>query len=207
MTEALTAELAKISALRVISRQSVMRFKCSDQPLPEIADALNVDAVVEGSVLRSGDRVRITTQLIQAVPERHFWAESYERDLRNVLSLQRDVARTISQEIRIKLTAQEESLLTQSPPVNPEAHDAYLKGLFRWNKRSREGHGKLEYFQQAIEADPDYAPAYAGLAGCYGSFAGCGVRCSPGCLPKGKSGGIESHRARWNCCGPVCRPC
>jgi serine/threonine protein kinase/tetratricopeptide (TPR) repeat protein len=193
MTEALTAELAKISALRVISRQSVMRFKDSDQPLPEIADALNVDAVVEGSVLRSGDRVRITTQLIQAVPERHLWAESYERDLRDVLSLQRDVARTITQEIRIKLTAQEESLLTRAPPVNPEAQDAYLKGLYHWNKRSREGHEKaLEYFQQAIETDPDYAPAYAGLAGCYGTFAGWAYAAPHDAYPKAKAAALKA---------------
>ena len=110
MTEALIANLAKISALRVISRQSVMRFKSTDTPLPEIAEALNVDAIVEGSVLRSGDRIRITTQLIQASPEQHLWAESYERVLPDILTLQREVAHEIAQEIEATLTPRDDML-------------------------------------------------------------------------------------------------
>ena len=113
-----------------------MRYKETDKPLPEIARELNVDAVVEGSVLRSGDRVRITTQLIQAEPDRHLWAESYERDLRDILALQSEVARTITREIQLRLTPHEETLLTSARQVNPDAHEAYLKGIYHWEKRS-----------------------------------------------------------------------
>ncbi len=168
MTEALITELGKISALRVISRQSVMRYKDTDKPVPEIARELNVDAVVEGSVLRDGERVRITTQLIRAMPERHLWAESYERDLSDVLALQGEVARAIAREIKVVVTPAEETRLASARPVNPEAYEAYLKGRYFWNKRTREELMKgLGYFQQAIERDPAFALAYAGLANSY----------------------------------------
>jgi TolB-like protein/DNA-binding winged helix-turn-helix (wHTH) protein/Flp pilus assembly protein TadD len=164
MTEALTTELGKISALRVISRQSVMRYKGTDKPLPEIARELNVDAVVKGSALQEGDRVRISAQLIQAAPERHLWAQSYERDLTQVISLQRDVARAIADEIKITLTLDEEARLASTRPVNPEAYEAYLKGRY-FQKPTEESLKKsIEYFQQAISIDPNYAPAYAKLA-------------------------------------------
>jgi serine/threonine-protein kinase len=168
MTDALIANLAKINDLRVISRQSVIRFKNKDTPLPAIAEALDVDALVEGSVLRSDDRIRITTQLVQANPERHLWAESYERDLQNVLSLQNEVARAIAQEIKVKLTQQEESLLATADTIDPKAYEAYLKGRYHWNKRTEEGMLRaVEYFQQAAETSPKYAQAYAGLADSY----------------------------------------
>jgi TolB-like protein/Flp pilus assembly protein TadD len=163
--DALIFNLAKIGALRVISRQSVMRFKDTDTPIPEIARLLHVDAVVEGSVLRSGGRVRITTQLIQAEPERHIWAESYERDLREVLALQNDVARRIAQEIEITLTSDEVARLSADRPVDPEAYDAYLIGISHWSQFRLEK--ALELMQTSIEKDPDYALAYAWSAFIY----------------------------------------
>src|SRR5712691_2752197 len=169
MTEALITNLAKIGALRVISRTSVMQYRGVRRPLPEIARELNVDAVVEGSVLRSGNRVRITAQLIHAATDQHLWAESYERDLRDVLSLQSEVARAIANEIQIKLTPQDHARLASIRSVDPEAYHLYLKGRFYWNKRTEESLKKgIEYFHQAIDLDPNYALAYAGLADCYG---------------------------------------
>jgi TolB-like protein/predicted Ser/Thr protein kinase len=170
MTEELIADLGQIEALRLISRTSVMRFKGvrSQGGLQEIARQLNTDAIVEGSVMRSGERVRITAQLIEARTDRLLWAHSYERDLRDVLALQDEVARAITDEIEVKVSPQEQARLASARPVDPEAHDAYLKGRFYWNKRTAEGLKKaIEYFQQAIEKTPSYALSYAGLADCY----------------------------------------
>jgi len=165
MTEELITTLAKISALKVISRTSVMQYKGTKKSLPDIARELNVDAIVEGSVLRAGGQVRVTAQLIQASTDQHLWAESYERDLRDILALQSDVARAITEEIKVKVTPQEQARLARARPVNPEAHELYLRGLFFWNMRTEEGLRKsLEYFQQALKLDPGYAPAYAGMA-------------------------------------------
>jgi TolB-like protein len=169
MTDELIAALAKTRGLRVVSRTSVMRYKGPrNKSLPEIARELNVDAVVEGSVLRSGDRVRITAQLIQATSDRHLWGESYERDLRDTIALQREVAMALTEQIKIKLTPQEQERLGNAHKANPEAHEAYLKGRYFWNKRTEEGLKKgIEYFEQAINLDHDYALAYSGLADCY----------------------------------------
>ncbi|MCZ6751940.1 MAG: protein kinase [Acidobacteria bacterium] len=175
MTEALITDLAKIGSLRVISRTSVMRYNQTDKPLPQIARELNVDTVVEGSVLRSGERVRITAQLIDAAKDQHLWAESYERDLRDVLTLQSEVAGAIAREIKVKLTPQEQAHLASPRSVDPEAYQAYLRGRYYWNKRSEDGFRKgLEYFQQAIAKDPTYALAYAGLADCYALLGAVG---------------------------------
>lgn len=174
MTETLITDLAQISALRVISRTSVMQYKGVHKPLPQIAEELGVDAVVEGSVLRSGNWVRITAQLVRAVPEQHLWANSYDRELRDVLSVHSEVARAIAQEIRVALTPQEQARLAAAPAVNPVAHEAYLKGRYYFNKQG-EGEAALrksiEYYQQAIREDPNYALAYAGLAGAYQSLS------------------------------------
>ena len=168
MTEALTSNLAKLGALHVISRTSAMRYKGARQPLPEIARELGVDAVIEGSVLRDDDRVRITAQLIHAATDRHLWAESYEREVRNVLALQAEIARAIAAAVALELTPQESTRLRAERPVNPAAYEAYLKGRFHWDKRTGEELRRgVEYFQQAIEADPTFAPAYAGLADSY----------------------------------------
>jgi TolB-like protein/Tfp pilus assembly protein PilF len=168
MTEALIGDLAQVAALRVISRTSVMRFKGSREPLPEIARALRVDAIVEGSVLRAGERVRIQAQLIEAATDRHLWGRSYERDFGDVLALQRDIAHAVAGEIRVQLSPRESDRLTRSRPVNPEAYDAYLRGRFHWNRRTPESVRRgIEWFDRAIEADPSYALAWAGLADSY----------------------------------------
>ena len=172
MTEALITDLAQIGALRVISRTSVMQYKGVRKPLPQIARELNVEAVVEGSVLRSGDRVRITAQLIHAATDQHLWAKSYERDLRDILALQSEVARAIAQEIQIKLTPQERARLASARPVNPEVHEAYLRGVYYFNKFTDEGFRKAsDCWRQALEKDPGYALAYAALATYYCALA------------------------------------
>jgi TolB-like protein/DNA-binding winged helix-turn-helix (wHTH) protein/Tfp pilus assembly protein PilF len=168
MTDELITDLGQISELRVISRTSVMTYKGAHQSLPQIARDLNVDAVVEGAVLRSGNRVRITAQLILAAADKHLWAKSYEGDLRDTLALQKQVARSIAEEIRIKLTPHEQAVLKSVKRVNPDAYEAYLKGRYFWNKRTADGLKKaIDYFSQAIEKDPNYAQAYAGLADSY----------------------------------------
>jgi serine/threonine protein kinase/Flp pilus assembly protein TadD len=168
MTDELITDLAQISALRVISRTSVMPYKGARKPLPQIARELNVDAVVEGTVLRSGKQVRITAQLIQAPADKHLWAQSYEGDVRDTLALQKKVARAIAEQIRIKLTPQEEAALQNVKAVNPEAYENYLKGRYFWNKRTADSVKKaIYYFNQAIESDPNYSLPYAGLADIY----------------------------------------
>lgn len=172
MTEALITDLAKISSLRVISRTSVMLYKTRKKTVPEIAKELNVDVVVEGSVQRSGDRVRITAQLIHASTDKHLWAESYERSLTDILSLQSNVAMAIVKEIRAKVTPQEETRLASSRPVNKEAHDLYLRGNFFMQKSDQENLDRaLTYFRQALEKDPEYALPYAGIANTYANLA------------------------------------
>jgi TolB-like protein/Tfp pilus assembly protein PilF len=168
VTEALITELAQIGGLRVISRTSIMVYKGAKKPLPQIARELHVDAVVDGSVQRSGDKVRINAELIEASTDRHLWAKSYERDLRDILTLQSAVAKAIVDEVQIKLTPEEQARLAKSRQVNPEALEAYLAGRFFWNKRTAEGLEKsIAYFQHAITKDPEYALAYAGLADAY----------------------------------------
>lgn len=168
MTEELITSLSRIGALRVISRTSTARYKKTGKAVPEIARELNVDALVEGSVRRSGDRVRITVQLIEAVTDRHVWAESYERDLKDVLALQSEVARAIAGEIRARLTPEEESRLVRAGAVDPEGYQAYLKGRFHFESRNEADLKKsLDFFQQAVDRDPNYALAYAGLADAY----------------------------------------
>jgi TolB-like protein/DNA-binding winged helix-turn-helix (wHTH) protein/Tfp pilus assembly protein PilF len=168
MTDELITDMAQISALRVISRTSVMVYKGARKPLPQIARELNVDAVVEGTVLRSGDQVRITAQLIEASTDKHLWSQSYEGELRDTLALQSRVASAIADQIRINLTPRELAALKNVKIVNPEAYESYLKGRYFWNKRTAEGlKVALAYFKQAIEEDPKYAKAYSGLADTY----------------------------------------
>jgi TolB-like protein/DNA-binding winged helix-turn-helix (wHTH) protein/Tfp pilus assembly protein PilF len=168
ITDALTTDLAEIGSLRVISRTSAMQFKGSKKNLPQIGRDLNVDAIVEGTVSRAEGHVRITAQLIQASSDHHLWARSYERDLKDVLALQDEVARDIADEIRAKLTPEERTRLADARPVTPEAHEAYLRGRFLWNQRTEDQLFKAkEYFEQAIGKDPGYAAAYSGLADTY----------------------------------------
>ena len=169
MTDALITNLASLPALRVISRQSVMRYKGSAKPLPEIARELGVEGVVEGSVVRSGGRVRITAQLVHAPTDRHLWAHSYERRMEDVLALQGEVSRAIAEEVRLTVGTKESQRLTPERTVKPEAYDAYLLGRHHWNQRTAQSLDKaLSYFQAAIAADPDFALAHAGLALAYG---------------------------------------
>jgi TolB-like protein/DNA-binding winged helix-turn-helix (wHTH) protein/Flp pilus assembly protein TadD len=168
MTDALITDLSKVSALRVISRTSAMHYKGTKESLPEIARELNVDGVVEGTVTRSGNRVRITAQLLHASSDEHLWAETYERDLGDVLKLQSEMAQTIAQQVRIQLTPQQQARLGSAKAVNPQAYEDYLRGRYFWNQRTEAGLWKsVELFQQAIDVDPNSALPYAGLADAY----------------------------------------
>jgi len=192
MTEALIANLGKIGALQVRSRTSIMQYKDVKKPLPEIARELNVDAVVEGSVVRVGEQVRITAQLIHAPTDTHLWVDSYERDLRDVLALQSEVARAIARQIEITVTPDQETRLAARRPVNPETYEAYLKGMFHLNKFTPEGTEKgLDYLRQAIEKDPADPLAYAGLARGY-SIVGHGPAPSPEALPRAKAAALKA---------------
>ena len=165
MTEALITDLGKISELRVISRTSSMHYKGTRKTLPEIARELNVDAVIEGAVLRSGDHVRITTQLVEAASDRHLWAESYERELRDMLTLQGEVARDVAKQVDIKLSQEEQTRFASAHPIDPKVLEAYLKGRYELYKMTLEGTKKsIDYFAQALDKDPTYARAWAGLS-------------------------------------------
>jgi TolB-like protein/DNA-binding winged helix-turn-helix (wHTH) protein/Tfp pilus assembly protein PilF len=165
MTDELTSDLATIGALSVVSRTTAMHYKGTAKPVPEIARELNADGVIEGSVLRSGDRVRITAQLIDAHTDRHLWSQSYERDLKEVLALQDEVALAIAGQVRAKLTPREHAQLAGRRPVDPVAYDAYLRGRYYWSKRTDTSLRKAaDEFRLAMARDSEYAPAYAGLA-------------------------------------------
>lgn len=176
MTDELITTLAKISALRVTSRTSVMQYKETKKSVAQIARELSVDAVLEGSVLREQDRVRITVQLIRAAPERHLWAESYEAPLVGILRLQSDVARAVAQAIRIKVTEQERTRLTATRDVSPSAYDAFLKGRHLWEFKGEENLVKSrEFLERSIAEDPGYALAWAALADTYNYLSSWGV--------------------------------
>jgi TolB-like protein/DNA-binding winged helix-turn-helix (wHTH) protein/Flp pilus assembly protein TadD len=193
MTEALINDLAKISALKVISRTSAMQFKQTSKRLPQIAWELGVDAVMEGSVQREGDQVRISIQLIDAATDKHLWADQYQRDYRSILALQSEVARAIAQHIEITLTAQEQVRLGGARMVDPGAHEAYLKGRYYSNKRTaKELKKSLEYFQQAIEKDPSYAPAYSGMADAYALLGYRGDLSSKEALSRAKAAALKA---------------
>ena len=195
MTDELISDLGQISALRVISRTSVMSYKHARKPLPQIARELNVDAVVEGTVLRSGDRVRITAQLIEAASDKHLWSQSYEGELRDTLALQNKVARAIADEIKISVNPQEQAALKNVKVVNPQAYESYLKGRYFWNKRTADGlKVALAYFNQAIEEDPKYAEAYSGLADTYALLGDWqyAVMTAKEALPKAKAAAVQA---------------
>jgi eukaryotic-like serine/threonine-protein kinase len=176
MTEAIIKELSQIRALRVISRTSVMRYRNTEKAVPEIARELGVETVVEGSVLRADPNVRITAQLIAADPERHLWAKDFTRSFDNVLLLQSEIAQAIAREIRIAVTSNEQERIAQTRQVDPEAHEAYLKGEYFVNKAiPADVYRGIPYFQQAIAKDSTYAPGYAGLAKAYSYLEGLGV--------------------------------
>src|SRR5882762_6596836 len=169
MTEELIGRLAGIRNLRVISRTSVMRFKDTQLLVPEIAKTLGVDAVVEGSVMRQGNQIRVHAQLIRAATDEHFWSESYDRDLRDVLALQSDVAQAIARKVEVTVSGEEHHRLAAVRPVSPEVYENYLKGRFALaqslNKTTSEQ--SISYFNEAIRKDPTFAPSYMGLANAY----------------------------------------
>jgi TolB-like protein/DNA-binding winged helix-turn-helix (wHTH) protein/Tfp pilus assembly protein PilF len=168
MTDALTTHLAQIGSLKVISRTSAIHFKGSKETLPQIGRELNVDAVVEGTVTRGDNRVRVTAQLVETSSDHNLWAKTYERDLQHVLALQDEIAQDVAEQVRVKLSPKERSLLMQVRPVDPEAYDATLKGWYWFNQFTPDGIAKaLDYFQKAIAKDPNYALAYAGVAACF----------------------------------------
>lgn len=193
MTEALISDLARIGGLKVISRTSVMRYKNTAKSLPEIAKELNVEAIVEGSVQQAGERVRITAQLIHAATDEHLWSEIYDRDLRDILRLQSEVARAITQEIKVKLTPQEQARMVADRSVAPEAFQAYLKGRFHWNKRTPDGLKKaVELLEQAVALDPEWPLAYAGLADAYALMPYYSLVPPKEAMPKAKSAAAKA---------------
>ncbi len=178
MTDQLITDLAKVGSLRVISRTSVMQYKGAKKRLPEIARELNVDAIVEGSVIRSGQRVRVTAQLVQAPTDQHLWAETYDRDLGDILKLQGEVADAIAGQVRAQLTPTQQALIRRAPAVNPDAYNAYLKGrLYFVNEFTNPDSLKKaqRYFEESIRKDPNFALAYAGLADTYVYLAFAGA--------------------------------
>jgi TolB-like protein/DNA-binding winged helix-turn-helix (wHTH) protein/Flp pilus assembly protein TadD len=195
MTDELISDLGQISALRVISRTSIMAYKHVRKPLPQIARELGVDTVVEGTVLRSGDKVRITAQLIEASSDKHLWSHSYDGELRDTLTLQNKVASAIAEQIRVQLNPQEQIALNSAKVVNPDAYESYLKGRYFWNKRTANGlNAALTYFKRAIEQDPKYAEAYSGLADTYALLGDWqyAVMTPRQALPNAKSAAIKA---------------
>jgi len=192
--EALITDLAQLGSLkRVIARSSVLRFKGTKTPLSQIAQDLKVDGLITGAVLRSGDRVRVTAQLINPATEAQIWAQSYERDLRDVLTLQNEIVSAITREVNVRLTPQEETRLASTRPVNPEAYDLSLKGRFSWHKLSRQGLDEaLAYYTLALEKDPEYAPAYAGIAFVWGGLKQQGFASFDEATPKQKAAALKA---------------
>jgi TolB-like protein/DNA-binding winged helix-turn-helix (wHTH) protein/tetratricopeptide (TPR) repeat protein len=190
MTDALITDLAQVGSVKVISRTSIMRYKKTDKSLPEIARELNVEGIIEGTVQRSGDRVRITAQLVEGATDKHLWAQSYERDVDDVLALQDELARSIAGEIKARMTRPVQVRSGASHPVNPKAYEAYLRGLAYSKQPCDECEGiSLEYFNRAIQIDPQWAPAYAQLARSYHYMASGG---KPEFFPKSKAAALKA---------------
>lgn len=192
MTDELITDLAKSTGLLVISHTSVQRYKNTKLPLQVIARELGVEAVVEGSVMRSGDRVRITAQLIDTGTDRHVWAESYERDIRDAISLQDEVTRQIAVEVGIKLAPNQQAR-TKARPISPAAHEAYLKGNFYWNRLNCRAFSRaLDYFQQAVAQEPTYALAYVGVAESSFTLGDWGCRAQAEMFPQSKTAVLKA---------------
>jgi TolB-like protein/DNA-binding winged helix-turn-helix (wHTH) protein/tetratricopeptide (TPR) repeat protein len=193
LTDALIAEIAKIGRLRVISRTSAMQYKNSRKSISEIAEELQVDGVIEGSVFRSGERVRITAALIATGGERRLWGETYERDQRDMVTLLRVMARTLAQEIPIELTPTERARFSRDASVDPVVYELYLKGRYHWNKRTAEGFRKgIECFETALARDPYYAPAYVGLADSYNMLGDYDLLPPKMAFPKARAAALQA---------------
>ncbi len=172
MTEELISTLANVSGLQVISRTSIMQYKNTNKKAVEIGKDLTVGSIIEGSVRKAGNQLRITVQLVDTQQDKHLWAQTYDRELKDVFSVQSDIARNVSEALRVKLLPRESAQLQKNATNSMEAYTLYLRGRFHWNKRTREGVEKaIEYFHLAIDQDPNYALAYVGLADCYGVSA------------------------------------
>jgi TolB-like protein/DNA-binding winged helix-turn-helix (wHTH) protein len=200
MTEALITELGKISVLRVISRQSITQYKATKKSAPQIAHELNVEAVVEGSVLRAGDQVRISVQLVEAFPERHLWADTYDRALRDVLTVHSEIARAVAREVRATLTPQEQGLLANATPVNPEAYESYLHGRYL---QSEEGTPDsftraIEDFERAISLEPGWALPYCGIADSHLGRGHLAAVASRDAFPAAKSAALKAQQLNEN---------
>ncbi len=188
ITDELTTDLAKIQKLRVISRTSTMQYKNTHKALPEIAKELRVDAVLEGAVLRFGNKIRITAQLIEASSDHHLWAERYERNLNDTMVLQNEIARAVALQVDAKITSGELGRLGATRSIKAESHELYLRGRYVWNKRTEEGYRKaIEYFEKTAESDPESAEAYSGLADCYSSLPQLRVLSPTIGMPKAES--------------------
>jgi len=193
MTDELITDLAKSGGLRVISHTSVEPYKNTTAGLPEIAKQLGVDAIVEGTVMRSANRVRITAQLIDARSDRHLWADSYERDLRDALSLQDEVAEQIAGEIGTSLMAVKQPLPVSARTLDPAAHESYLRGNFYWNQLNCDGFNRArQYFEQAVNKDPGFARAYVGLAETYFTLTDWGCSADPALVGKSKAAALKA---------------
>ncbi len=179
MTEALIGHLSGIHDLRVISRTSVMHFKDTRLTVPDIAKTLGVEAIVEGSVIREGGRIRVHVQLIRAATDEHFWSEAYDRDLRDVLALESDVAQSVAQKVEVTVTGEEHSRLVAARNVSPEVYESYLKGRFAKNNTKAEIEASIADYEEAIQKDSTFAPAYVGLAAAYTRLGGAFVGVSP----------------------------
>ena len=192
MTEELTSEISQLHSLRVISRTSTMQYRDTHKKAPQIAKELHADGLIEGSILRVNDRVRITAQLIHGPSDTHVWSKSYERDLRNVIALQHEIASDIAREVRISLGPQEQAHLARAREVIPEVHEAYLRGRFHLQNGSKASiYRALDYFQQAIQKDVEYAPAYAGVADAYTAMRS--IYAAPSeVMPKAKAAALKA---------------
>lgn len=179
MTEELIGRLSMIHGLRVISRTSVMHFKNTDRSVPEIAKILGADAIVEGSVIREGNRIRVHAQLIRGATDEHFWSETYDRELRDVLALQSEVAQSIAEKVEASVTNEEHSRLVGSRPVAPEVYESFLRGAFTGDYSRAGVKRSIAYFEDAIKRDPTFAPAYVGLADAYDQYGTTGIGGAP----------------------------
>lgn len=182
MTDALIDRLSRMHNLRVISRTSVMRFKNPQLSVPEIAKMLNVDAIVEGSVMRQNNRIRVTAQLIRGATDEHFWSETYDRELRDVFAVQSELAQAIAEKVKVTATGEEHARLTAARPVAPEVYESYLKGQFAFDKSNSRAdiEESIGYFERAIKMDPTFAPAYVGLATASGELGTVFIGAPPG---------------------------
>jgi TolB-like protein/Tfp pilus assembly protein PilF len=185
--------LAKVADLKVISRTSTQHFKSAPDNLPQIAKQLGVMNILEGSVQKANDQVRVNVQLINALTDAHLWADTYDRKLTDIFAVESEIAKTIADTLQAKLTGSEKTAMSKKPTANPEAYELYLKGRFFWNKRTSTDLGRsVDYYDQAIAKDPNYALAYAGLADAFSLFPDYGVGSPTDSYPRAKNAAMKA---------------